>query len=348
MGPSIGLGNPVQGTGYTTGYHPRMNDASVRIASGDGTRAARPQATVGRYLRYLTACMVGCVALLAPLARAHPTGTMITAGDFLLWSYVCPVDSTEHRACVMVWDDQEGARIWLTSEHAASDWMIAPTGGEEVLLVERYFDASIDGHRFRVLEAVPLEEPRVLSGWMEDDHRFGEAGFTRLPNEEFLFARYPHLYTMRLGGDPVAWGRWPSGDARAVAEVEFVPPDRLLVRSEEQAWLVSLDGEPIEHWTALLEEPTMPLPLMGNRVFDAAYDGSSLVLAYWGQRRFDVIQGGERSSIHVVEPPFLPHAVAASDGRVFLLASSLDPSSPIRPRLWLWEGEDVALIWDGR
>ncbi len=54
-------------------------------------------------------------------ASAHPTGSMVFDGKYLLWSYVCPVGNPSHKACVMMWDEEKGVRPWIISEHEASD-----------------------------------------------------------------------------------------------------------------------------------------------------------------------------------------------------------------------------------
>lgn len=281
--------------------------------------------------------------LLSAAALAHPTGSMVVVGDLLLFSYVCPVDTADHRACVMAWDEVGGVRPWLVSERDASDWMIA-VDGDGVLLVERYYDQGRQLHRARLLRAEPLGEPTPLGDWYDDTLRFGEAGFAPLSDGSVVFVRYPDLWIWREGSDPEPWRPWPT----PVRSVRAAGPDRLLIRAEDEAWLTTPDGEIVRGWEGLLDPEVDAPPFLGNVVFDASFDGEALWLAYWGQRRFDAVREGGRETVLQLEAPLLPHAVAAGDGGAFLLASSLDPGSAIRPRLWRLSGGELVELWSER
>lgn len=241
----------------------------------------------------------------------------------------------------MVWDDQEGVRPWLTSDHPASDWMMSPTDSNTIFLIERYHDPSRQRHRARLLKATPAGETKILWPWFDDTHRFGEGGFVVLPDGSVLFARYPHLFMMYEGQKPEIWPGW----AKEVTRIKRAGADQLLIQSENDIWLASLSGYVEKHWTNLLEERNGNFPFMGNRIFDAAYDASELWLAYWGKRRFDVVGMNGRKTIFEFNPPFLPHAVAAGSQKAFCLASSLDPGNDIHPQLWMLDKQGLQLIW---
>lgn len=280
------------------------------------------------------------IALLTLSVLAHPAGDMVYAGDVLLWSYVCPVDTSTHTACVMMWSEREGVNPWLISEYPASDWFHSLSSARELYLLERYHDPSRQKQHVRLLKSLSFQEPKVIWDWFDDTHRVGEGGFVMLSDSQMLFARHPHLYVVKQGQAPKQWRAW----SQAVNRVRSAENGQLLVQSDEDIWLISRTGEVKRHWHELLEQVEDNLPFMGNRIFDAAYRAPNLWLAYWGQRRFDVIAERRRTVLELSQP-FLPHAVAAGDDRTFFLASSLDPGHDIRPQLWMLDATGLRQIW---
>ncbi|MBU1310075.1 MAG: hypothetical protein KKE30_11160 [Gammaproteobacteria bacterium] len=276
-------------------------------------------------------------------ALAHPTGSMVVIDGTVLWSYVCPVGSPDHRGCVMSWDEEMGARPWLISSFAASDWMMAPAADGKVYLVERYFDHARQTNRTRLLIASVGATPEELLPWFDDPHRFGEAGFAAIAGGRFLFARYPNLYLLNENGSASKWLEWPV----AVFGVRQVQGGLLLIRGESEAWLTTQDGRILTGWSKLLQELTSEPPFMGNRVFDADYEDGSLWIAYWGKRRFEVIREGARTVVKSFDKPWLPHAVAADGGAVFMLASTIAAGDDqgIRPNLWRMKNNALELLW---
>jgi hypothetical protein len=272
----------------------------------------------------------------------HPTGNMVYTGEMLLWSYVCPVGNSSHIGCVMTWSEKSGVKPWLVSEHGASDWMMSLNERNEVYLLERHYDVAKQKHRIRLLKGKPFEKPVVLWDWFDDTYRLGEGGFVMLSDNQILFARYPHLLVMRQDHKTEQWQAW----SKEVNRVRLVEGRHLLIQGDDTFWLTSLAGEVQAQWSDLLDHVSGELPFMGNRIFDASYHGSKLWLAYWGQRRFDVIEEDNREIMLKFEPPFLPHAVATGNHKVFFLASSLDPDNAIRPQLWIMEDKQLRLIWN--
>lgn len=278
-------------------------------------------------------------------ASAHPTGTMVVINDKVLWSYVCPIGDPDHHACVMIWDENVGAHAWLTSTFPASDWMMTPAPEGKVYLVERYFDQALQMNKARLLIATPGGEPEELIPWFNDDHRFGEGGFAPMQDGRFLFARYPNLYVLSEDASVTLWKEWPF----PVNGLRLTADGSLLIRGESQVWLTTPDGTLLKKWTDLLEELNTEPPFMGNRIFDVAYSDGILWIAYWGKRRFDFIDGESRTVIKSLEAPWLPHAIAANNRTVFMLASTIAPELyDIRPNLWRMQEGKLDLIWKGQ
>lgn len=282
---------------------------------------------------------------LAAPAAAHPTGTMLVVDGRLVWSYVCPVEDPGHHACIMVWDEEAGARPWLTSEHPSSDWMMAPAPDGEVYLVERYFDQARQANKVQLSKASVGATPELLIPWFDDAHRFGEAGFAALGDGRFLFARYPNLYVLGADGAASIWKAWPE----PVHGLKQTQDGSLLIRGESAAWLATRDGTVVESWTGLLQELGTEPPFMGNRVFDADHADGSLWIAYWGKRRFEVIRGGARTVVKALAHPWLPHAVATDGRSAFLLASTIAPGEDlgIRPGLWQFKDGTLSVLLGG-
>lgn len=293
---------------------------------------------------FLSSFFFAVIVLNTARCWSHPTGNMMVVGEQLLWSYIYPLDDAAHRACVMVWEEGLGARPWLLSEHASSDWMIAPKDSEAVYLVERYYDAGRDGHKVRLLEAALGGEPVEIWPWEVDTHRMGEGGFAVLADGRVLFARYPNIYVKEQGRAPKIWRAW----SQPVNAIRSLDDGRLLIRSNEEIWLVSAVGDIEQYWGGLLQEVVGDMPFGGNRLFDADFGSAGLWIAYWGQRRFELHADGRRSIANQLQNPWLPHAVAATGQGAFLLASSLDPGHAIRPQLWRWTQGDAQLIWSGQ
>lgn len=294
-------------------------------------------------MRILTSLIV---LLACSSTYAHPTGNIVHTGEYLVWSYVCPVGSVEHRACLMTWSETTGVKAWLTSEYTGSDWMISSADDGSLFLVERYYDAGIDKHRFRVLKAIPPGcEVAGLASWEEDDNRFGEGGFVALPDGSFLFARYPNINIQRPGQQTETWAAWKK--QAPVYRITKAGRDRIVVLSEDRAWLVDFSGNVVQEWSDLLDPSLEDLPFLGNTIFDLAHGDSGLWLAYWGARRLDVLSEGKRQTAIDFEKPFLPHAVTVNGETAYVLASSLDPGSElgIVPLLYRVKAGSEKLVW---
>ena len=277
-------------------------------------------------------------------------GSVLALGEKLLWTYVWPVGDVPHHACVMVWDEQQGARPWLVSRHQASDWLLAPDGAGGVYLVERRYLGARDAHEIRLLHAQTGEEPTELYPWAADPDRVGAGGFAVLGEDALLYARYPGLFTLSLDGTSLEGTRqpWEADGPDTVLALRRLADGRLLLRGEDEIWLVGADGAPEHRWTGLLEEGGETPSIGGNQLFDADLGAGGLWVAYWGRRRFERHDaGGRRRVLLQLQAPWVPHGVAVNGHEAFMLASSIEPGVGIEPRLWRWKDGRARLIWDG-
>lgn len=274
---------------------------------------------------------------------SHPTGSIISVTGTVLWSYVSPIGDLQHHGCVMMWNRTDGVKTWLVSEHSSSDWIISPKDNKTVYLIERYYDNSDSKHWIRVLKSKVAGLPQEIWPWMEDTHRIGEGGFKMLSDDEMIFASYPNIYQINKGHEPKVW----KDISIPILALRPLNDGNILIHSENKVQTIDNDGNLLNSWDKLIEDtPKEELPFFGNRIFDADFVDSNLWIAYWGKRRFDLItEVKKRIIIHQLKTPWLPHGVAYSQQGVFLLASSLDPGNEINPRLWLWNDEELELIW---
>lgn len=293
-------------------------------------------------------CLVFLTA--SALLSAHPTGTMIFDGKYLLWSYVCPIGSATHTACVMIWDENEGARPWIISTKAVSDWMIAKSNSNDFILIERFHSEELNEHYYRVVKARPPSKDLVeITPWKKDEFRMGEGGFVPIGENDFIFARYPRVYNYSVNRGVTSWlpGKKLKNINRISQVISQDGKSNILAKSDNKAWLLDQSGSVLKKWENLLEKDVLNPPFMGNRIFDIAYSEDNLWLAYWGARRFDVIRGAKRETIANFNNAFLPHAVASANDEAFVLASTIEPGNDvaIEPLLFRFKNKTMTLIW---
>ncbi len=275
---------------------------------------------------------------------AHPTGDMILVNGTLYWSYVCPVNDPQHHACIMKWDEENGVRPWLTSSFSASDWTMSPNPDGSIYIIERYYDNARDVFMIRLfLLKNANDEPVEIKPWFIDENRFGEAGFAAIDDTTFVFVKYPNLYKLNDDGSAEIWKDWPE----PLYGLRHIDAGRLLLRGESAIWLIDYNGNILESWSELLQPLTAEEPFGGNQIFDSDYSNGKLWLAYWGHRKFEFLEGENRTTIKQFESPFVPHAVAVDTQNAFVLASTIDPGTTqdILPNLWRFSNNTLQLIW---
>jgi hypothetical protein len=277
------------------------------------------------------------------LAIAHPTGNLVSAGKYLLWPYVSPIDDPDHHACVMIWQEGTDPEVLLRSEHPASDFMLS-SRGNEIHIIERRYLPSSQTFEIRVMKMTIGEHPVVMWDWFLDEWNTGEGGFYMPSDEQIVFVKYPHLYIRSKGEAPVR--HFEPGTA--VKRLRALPGDQLLLLGDSDCWLTDLRGTILRSWSGLLEPEVEDAPLNRNQIFDADYRNGELLLAYWGRRSFDLIAGGTREVLVQQREPLTPHWVAFHGDRACLFSSTLifDGSNP-RPFLTLrGPGGDDEVVWE--
>jgi len=250
---------------------------------------------------------------------AHPTGNMITVGKHVLWSYINPIDDSEHHACVMIWSEGSEPEVLMTSVYAASDFMLY-TNQKDIYIIERRHLQASQQFEIRILKTAIGKEPKVIWDWMEDKWRIGEGGFFMVSDHQIVFARYPNIYCMDKGKVPTPYFEFH----KPISGMRFLANNQMLLLGNNSCWLVQQDGKIINQWDDLIDETVKNAPLNRNRIFDVDYHNEELLLAYWGKRSFEIIDKfGHRKTLLQQQEPFTPHWVAFFGEEKLLFSSKL-------------------------
>jgi hypothetical protein len=277
------------------------------------------------------------------LACAHPTGNMVTIGENVLWSYINPVNDSNHYACVMIWSEGSDPKVFVQSEYAASDFMLYSTQ-HEVYMIERKYSQATDDFQIRVLKSTIGNKPQVIWDWFNDDYRIGEGGFFMLSDTHMVFGKYPDIYSLKKGETPATYFKFD----QPINRLRAVDNNQILLLGDNSSYLVQRNGTILKQWNNLVDQSIDNAPLGRNQIFDADYSNGELLLSYWGNRSFDAIQASGRRDILLQQTePLTPHWVAFWNNKKLLFSSSLifDGSTP-KPHLTLYNDQNnQRVIW---
>jgi len=275
--------------------------------------------------------------------QAHPTGNMVVVDNSVLWSYINPIDDTDHHACVMIWSEGKKPRPFITSDFPASDFMIY-VKDKFIYLIERRHVPASDIFEIRLLKTDLNGETKIIWPWFEDEWRIGEGGFSMRSDTEMIFCRYPELFVIRKGETPRPFLNL---DLK-IKSARFLEDGNMLLLSDDMCWLTDQRGAILRKWENLTEASVDEPPLGRNQIFDVDYRKGELLTAYWGKRSFyRISDSGDRKTIVQLKNPYVPHWVAFIGNRKLLFASKLvfDGSTP-KPLLILQESDGTSSdIW---
>lgn len=281
------------------------------------------------------------VVLFSPRAFGHPGGNLLVVQDHVLWSYVDPIDSPSHIACVMIKKGDQQPKLLLRSEHAASDFFLSSTKST-IYIIERYYIQRSDSYRMRVFEMPLGGAPKVIWNWREDTHRIGEAGFQMSDSKKILFVKYPSVWKTTKNGDFVELEISDKGLVR----LRSLENGEKLLLSESTCHLYSFEFKELKSWENLPHKNVKDPPLGRNNIFDADYSNEDLLIAYWGNRSFDLLRESGRTQLSKLDAPRVPHWVAFYKEGWLLFDSEMrfDGTNPM-PKLYYLKGEHLKLIW---
>ncbi len=287
---------------------------------------------------------LGTVLLfLTSYAFAHPTGNMVTIGEYVLWSYINPINDPNHFACVMIWTQGSEPKVYIQSEYAASDFMLYHTQNE-IYIIERRFLQASDEFQVRVLKSTIGKKPKVIWNWFKDDYRIGEGGFLMLSDHQMVFGKYPEIFSLKKGEQPTKYFEFHY----PIKRIRAIEHNQILLLGDNACYLVQQNGTILKRWNDLIDQKVKNAPMNRNQVFDADYSNGELLLSYWGRRSFDLIDAnGNRIIILKQAEPLTPHWVTFWNKKKLLFSSHLifDGSTP-KPHLTLLdEQKNQREIW---
>jgi hypothetical protein len=275
---------------------------------------------------------------------SHPTGNLVSFGDAVLWSYIDPIDDPDHHASVMIWDKISDPRIFLKSEHSASDYMLF-SGQEALYVIERRYKANSEQFEVRLLKVEADMKPTVIWEWFADNWRIGESGFYMLSDTQMVFGRYPDILTLNKGSEPATF----VSIRFSINKIRLVENGNILALSDDSCLLLDQRGNVLKRWDDLIDEKVSNPPLQRNQIFDADYKDGSLLIAYWGKRTFEYIDNtGNHKELVQLEDPLTPHWVASHQDERYLFASELvfDGSTPKPYLVKLDKHDTVSVVWE--
>lgn len=284
------------------------------------------------------------ISIVSSRLEAHPTGNLVVVGEYVLWSYINPIDDQQHRACIMIWHPRTGVDIFLQSEYSASDFLLFNQNESLFIIERRHIEESLT-FESRILKAKIGEKPVETWPWFTDKWRVGEGGFLMNTENQIVFGKYPNVYCMDKGETPVKYFESP-GDVNKIRGVE---ENQLLLIGTATCWLTDHHGNVKREWHNLIDETVENAPLNRNQLFDAVYQNSSLLIAYWGNRSFYSIDDpGTITILLQEEDPMVPHWVGFYGKHSLLFSSKLvfTGETP-KPKLVLHRSEnDRTVVWE--
>ena len=275
---------------------------------------------------------------------AHPTGNMITVGDYVLWSYINPINDADHHACVMICTKGSEPKVFIQSEYAASDYMLY-NNQNEIFIIERRHLQATQEFEVRLMKTTIRKKPKIIWEWFKDDWRIGEGGFFMLSDNQMVFGKYPEIYTLEKGGKPKKYFDFD----QPVKRIRAVENNQILLMGDKACYLTRQDGSKVKQWNQLIDDKIKNAPLNRNQIFDADYKNGNLLFAYWGKRSFEWIdRNGKCQTLLQQSEPFTPHWVAFLNNKKLLFSSKLvfDGSTP-KPHLILLNDKNHSkVVWD--
>lgn len=274
---------------------------------------------------------------------AHPGGNMITVGKHVLWSYVSPIDDTEHHACVMIWSPNSNSKVLLKSEFAASDYMFS-SNGDCIYIIEQRYLQNTNKYEIRIFKTRIGEKPAEIWSWFEDKWRIGDGGFFMNSDQEIIFGRYPNIYNLKKGQTPKKYFDFNF----SIKKIRAINNTQILLLNDNSCWLTDHNGKIIKEWINLIDLKIDDAPLNRNQIFDADFKDGELLLAYWGKRSFvSFFQNGTQKTIMQLKEPFVPHWVAFYGNEKLLFSSKMifNGETP-KPNLILYKSNnEKTSIW---
>ncbi|NMM47491.1 hypothetical protein [Marinigracilibium pacificum] len=282
------------------------------------------------------------VIITIPDIFAHPAGSMVIFKNTLLWSYVYPIESSNHKGCIMMWDETTPNEPipWLISDSSGSDFFLDVYNGHLYIIESRTKGNSFEYRLFQTNEL--NKKPIVISDWFESNLHPGNYGFIMTGENKFLFASYPYLYLKR----PDNISEKIQFPETKIKKIKRTSSGDFLIITEQSTIICDSSLNIIHKWKSLIDKSANSPPLGINTIFD--YDGNqkNIYLADWGKRTLrKVDKQGSSTDLFSFSPPYTPHLVIKNDNNIFVLASTIGDNQII-PMLIKYSPEKTVIIWN--
>jgi hypothetical protein len=208
----------------------------------------------------------------------------------------------------------------------------------EIYIIERRYLQTTQDFEVRVLKTTIDTKPKVIWNWFKDEWRIGEGGFFMLSDSKMVFGKYPEIYSIKKGENPIKYFEFD----HPIKRIRATENNRILLLSNNDCYLTQQNGIILKHWNKLTDNEVKNAPLNRNQIFDADYKNGKLLLAYWGKRSFELIdETGEQQNIVQQSEPLTPHWVAFLGNEKLLFSSKLifNGSTP-KPYLVILKGKN--------
>lgn len=271
---------------------------------------------------------------------SHPSSSMIYSSGNLYWVYISPIKDVNHKAVIMKWNENDGVSTFYVSKHSASDLTLS-ISSDGFYVLESYY--TNNEYFTRLLKKT--EEGNLIEAipWFTTSERLDQHGIYVDSNEQIIFCDFPKISVRKSDGSITEWKEFDFDIHSLSAEGN----NQFLLRGETKALLIDSDGNKLQEWNNLLENPISDLPFRGNIIYDIDYGNGQLLIAYWGKRKFDLIKDGNRTTLKELFHPYIPHSALINGDEYFLLASTIAPGefNEINPVLWRIHNGKTELIW---
>ncbi len=261
---------------------------------------------------------------------AHPWGGLVVDADGnVYYSFVCPVESDRHVACVYRLD--RGSSIpkpVLIATSDPSDLILTRTPSRDVYAAERVGSQPFRTRLWRLSTddkpalVIPFSPPQEFSA---DPMTVSDGGQVYFGYDGRVVAHDNADLTTALAAS-IRAGDVPF-DSRSIRLLQLLDNGNFLLVNNEA--LVSLSANKPAALIAdnLRESSPRNLPFSGgNILFDMVVYQDTTLLAYYGNREvLRILPDGTKTTLLESDHPWSPHGVDVFEGKVYVLESTTPP-----------------------
>ncbi len=305
------------------------------------------------YIRTIALLTFFSLSLQVKPAQAHPWGGLVVDSiGRIFFTFVCPVISDRHIACIWQLDpDEASPKPTLTAQKSPSDLILTRSYGRQLYGAER--DLNRGEYQTQLWKLGASGEHQSVIESTKNPFQLSPQAFTVNDEGSLFFAHEAKIYRRTLGGEisVIAGGERGYRDSPGVTAqfdrisiLAWGPDAALYIVDKDRLRRMMPNGEIDTIASGIKESSPEDLPFSGaNIMFDMAIDSlKNVYLAYYGNRRvLKVSATGEITTVLRSEGDWSPHGVDCYKGEVYVLESTVGiptwwqfwKSTEIRPRV---------------